>query len=189
MARLPQSPHDGGGRGRAAAWMTPSLYPAPLGCHPVFSSGSLPISPPGSPPRPAPRASACGILSLHLEGQSPLPVTCRILQNRVHAPLPAGWVFGWPEVPLRWAGSTPPPCEDRGTFCVWRNQCGSACPSVRVALQHRPSCHQGHQGTCRPQSPRRQLGKLVPFGTERGPGLHIYSTLRRAARAAGKACA
>lgn len=211
MARLPQSPHDGDGRGRAAAWMTPSLYPAPLGCHPVFSPGSLPISPPGSPPRPAPRASACGILSLHLEGQSPLsppfprpplPVTCRILQNRVHAPLPAGWVFGWPEAP--------PPMGRQHSASVRRprhllrlaepvwvrvsvRQSGAAAPALA------PPGPPGHVQAAESQATARETGSLrhgagpgAPylFGIEKsGPGSQEGLCLTRPAPrpAAGRA--
>lgn len=70
-------------------------------------------------------------------------------------------------------GSTPPPSQDPGTFCLWQNRRGSVRPSVRMTPQHTvltPGVYLGHQGTCRPQSPRWQLGKLVPSGTGAGPG-------------------
>lgn len=156
------------GGGEAAAWTTPSLYPAPTG---------LPTPSPQLTLHSAPRlwASACGILSPWKDsppGPSlPMaPSACDV----PHPSEPCSRATPCRKGPrlagsglLRWAGSTPPPSEDPGTFCLWQNQCGSVCLSIRVTLQHgvlAPGVYLGHQGTCQPQCPRRQLGKLFPSG-------------------------
>lgn len=211
MARLPLSPHDGGGRGRAAAWMTPSLYPAPLGCHPVFSPGSLPISPPGSPPRPRPPGLGLWY-SLSPPGRTvpsepsfpTTPSACDV--PHPSEPCPRATPCG---VGLRLAGSAPPMGRQHSASVqrprhvlrlaepVWVRvsvrQSGTAAPALA------PPGPPGHVQAAESQATARETGSLrhgagpgAPylFGVEKsGPGSREGLCLTRPAPrpAAGRA--